>query len=179
MKACVVVMMGLMGLTVGCTDKAKDNYAKCVQADTAGDVEGAWKACTDAVGDDPNSTSGKAAAAKLTAMKPAYDKWKADQDAKAAAAAAAQAKADEERRQAEATAEKQRIAALRAKIHRAYDGFDPDGDCQSNGYPPFREDYTGGTYDENEEMALADGCTHLFQKHSMHSPNDNTFCCPK
>jgi hypothetical protein len=166
-------------LLVACKDKAEPDYAACVQADTAGDVGKAWDSCTAAVGADPNSTSGKAAAAKLTAMKPAYDKWKADQNAKAAAAAAAQAKADEERAKAEAQEHAKEVAALRAKIHRAYDGRDPDGECQSNGYPPYREDYTGGSYDENETVALGDGCVHLFQKHSMHSPNDNTYCCPK
>ena len=160
-------------------DKARPNYDKCVQADTAGDIEGAWTTCYDAVGADPNSTSGKEAATMLGEMKPKYDAWKKDQEAKAAAAAGTQRKADEARRQAEAEARADAIRALRRRVSAKYWGFDPDGNCQAEGKPPFRKDYEGGTYDENETVALGDGCVHLFQAHMTHSPNDNTFCCPK
>jgi hypothetical protein len=56
-----------------CKDKAEPDYAKCVQADTAGDIDGAWTACNAAVAADPNSTSAKAAVAKLAELKPKYD----------------------------------------------------------------------------------------------------------
>jgi len=112
-------------------------------------------------------------------MKPKYDAWKKEEDAKAAVAAEAQRKADEESARAAKAAQARAAAVARAKVHRAYDGRDPDGQCQADGKPPYREDYTGGTYDENEMVALSDGCVHLFERHSTRSPNDNTFCCPR
>lgn len=66
-----------------CKDKAEPDYAKCIQADTAGDLQGAWDSCNAAVAADPNSTSGKAAGAKLAEMKPKYDARQAKQGAKA------------------------------------------------------------------------------------------------
>jgi hypothetical protein len=178
-------------MLTACSDKAQPDYAKCVQADTTGDLAGAVKACSDAIGADPNSTSGKAAAAKLAEIKPKYDAWKADQDAKAAAAAeakraadAVQAKAQAEARAAQAKAEAEARQAAVADLRRrvkglfAYDNK-PDSRCLAEGKPPYARDYGGGTYDENEEVALADRCVHLFGKHMDHSPNDNSFCCPK
>lgn len=70
-------------LTVSCKDKAEPDYAKCVQADTAGEVQAAWTACNAAVAADPNSTSGKAAATKLAELKPKYNAAQASQGATA------------------------------------------------------------------------------------------------
>jgi hypothetical protein len=67
----------------GCGDKAQANFAKCVQLDTTGDQAGAIAACTAAIGDDPNSVSGKAAADKIASIKA---KEKAEADANAAVA---------------------------------------------------------------------------------------------
>ena len=64
-------------LVAGCGDKAQANYAKCVQLDTTGDSAGAVAACTAAIGDDPNSVSGKAAADKIASIK-AKEKTEAD-----------------------------------------------------------------------------------------------------
>jgi len=55
----------LVGL-VGCADKAKPDYDRCVQADAAGDLPGALVACAAAISADPKSESGKLAAAKVT-----------------------------------------------------------------------------------------------------------------
>jgi membrane protein involved in colicin uptake len=131
-----------------CSDKAQPDYAKCVQADTTGDLAGAVKACSDAIGADPNSTSGKAAATKLAEIKPKYDAWKADQDAKAAAAAeakraadAVQAKAQAEARavqaKAEAEARQAAVTDLRRRVKGlfAYDNK-PDSRCLAEGKPP-------------------------------------------
>jgi len=167
-----------LNLAVACTDKAEPDYAKCVQADTAGDVQAAWMACNDAISADPNSTSGKAATAKLTAMKPKYDAWKADQDAKAAAAAEAQRRADAARAAAEAQARGQAAAAARAKVRPKYDGFDPDTTCTAKGLPPYRKDYGGGTLAEDQMVAQADGCSPLFP--GRDDPMlAITFCCPR
>lgn len=52
----------------GCADKAKPAFDLCVQADTAGNLAGAVTACTEAVGKDPKSASGKAAAERLATV---------------------------------------------------------------------------------------------------------------
>jgi hypothetical protein len=171
-------LLPLSWLLLACQDKAQPDYAACVQADTAGEVGKAWDSCTAAVGADPNSTSGKAAAAKLMAMKPAYDQWKADQGAKAAAAAAAQEQADEARAKAEAEEQARAVTAARAKVHPKYDGFDPDTTCTAKGLPPYRKDYGGGTIAEDQMIAQADGCQPLFP--GRDDPTlAVTFCCPR
>jgi TPR repeat protein len=69
------MMLGLVvGLAVvvtgvlSCTDKAKPAFDRCVQADTAGDLPAALAACADAVKADPNSGSGKLAAARAAVI---------------------------------------------------------------------------------------------------------------
>jgi hypothetical protein len=173
-----VFLVGALGCA-GCTDKAKDNYGTCIQLDAAGDIGGAWKACSDAVGDDPNSTSGIAAAAKLATMKPAWTKWKADQDAKAAAAAEQQRQAAAAQAKAEAQAQAQQLATLRAKMTLAPSG--EDDQCVSNGKPPWGLRITGGSYDENEQVATARGCVraHPYYPAQGHTPMDNYYCCPR
>ena len=168
----VVFVIAAVVALVGCEDKAKPDYVKCVQADTAGDAVAAWTACNAAVAADPNSTSGKEAAKRLDEkildeLKPKYDAWKADQDAKAAAAAqaAAQARADA-------------IASARRKITLSYWGHDPDDQCTALGKPPYRINYGGGKLAEDQMVARADGCEALY-------PNSTdpliaiTFCCPQ
>jgi hypothetical protein len=169
---------GALTMMTACADKAQPDYARCVQAETAGDLHAAWTACNDAIGADPNSTAGKAAAGKMNEMKPRYDAWKDEQAKKAAAAAAADRAASIERGKGELEAQAHAAAALRRKVRVAGDS-EPDGECQAQGKPPFRNEYRGGTYEENEQVALADQCVHLFERHSDRSPNDNTFCCPR
>jgi multidrug efflux pump subunit AcrA (membrane-fusion protein) len=168
----LILVILASALTVACKDKAEPAYAACIQADTAGDVKTAWDSCNVAIAADPNSTSGKAAAAKLAAMKPAYDKWKADADAKAASAAAAQAKQDEANRQAAKDAAEARIRTLRAKVRRTYPSEEPDGTCQGKGLPPYLWEYQGGTYAENGAVAAADGC-------KVSGIVDTAYCCPR
>jgi len=79
-----VAVTALLVLLSGCTDKAQPFFDTCVQAETAGDLTGAVKTCTDAVGADPNSKSGKAATEKLVSLKERIAaKEKADAEAKA------------------------------------------------------------------------------------------------
>ena len=87
-------MSALFGLlAVGCADKAKPDYDRCVAADERGDVLAAATACEAAVSADPTSTSGKEAASKLTGMKPYIAKAKAEKDPKLIAKAAEEAAA--------------------------------------------------------------------------------------
>ena len=83
----------------GCKDKAEPDYKKCVEAEAKGDILAAESTCNGAVAADPNSTSGKAADAKLKEMKSAIGKAKAEKatrDAEEAAKRAAEAAAREE-----------------------------------------------------------------------------------
>ena len=101
----VVFVVG--GAGGGCTDKAAADYAKCVQADSAG-LSGAWAACQAAVHADPNSTSGLAAAAKLVELRH-------KQDADLAAQVAAAQRAESEQAQlVEASFQKERAELVAA-----------------------------------------------------------------
>lgn len=68
------------------------------------------------------------------------------------------------------------IRKLRAKVTVKWWGFEKDGTCTGKGLPPYRKDYEGGTFDENERVAKHDGCKSPFQ--SRDDALRNTFCCP-
>ena len=71
-------MIVLVVTATGCTDRAKPDFDRCTMLaarDHEGDLPDAVKACTAAVAADPNSTSGKAAAVKLTELQPKLDAW--------------------------------------------------------------------------------------------------------
>lgn len=177
-----VVTVFSIGLVFsGCADKAKADYARCVQLDISGDVGATWDACNAAIIADPNSESGKAAAAKLTALKPKYEAWKIDQAKKEAEEKAAQqlaqakaaAAAAEEQKARELALEKAhawRRAMLREKISRSSLSVD-DGRCAGRGLPPHAYMYEGGLYSENAEAADLDGC-------KRYGGNEMEFCCP-
>lgn len=71
-------------LLVGCMDKAKADYDKCVERDRNYDVAGAVSACQAAVAADPKSASGQAAAKKLLDLQTVNDKLKVEHDEKSA-----------------------------------------------------------------------------------------------
>jgi len=97
-------------LLVSCSDKAKPDFDKCVEADTAGALQPASDACTAAVSADPTSVSGKAAAEKLVTLKVKLaEKAKADEEARAKAQAEAAAKA-------KVDAEAKAVADAKAKV---------------------------------------------------------------
>ena len=170
-----VLVIGVVAFGLpGCKDKAKEPYAKCVQLDVAGDVKGAWDACNAAVAADPNSTSGKAATAKLAGMKAKYQAWKKADDEKQARAAEQRRKADEAAQQAAQAAAAQRMAQLKQKVSKKYWDAEPDSDCTGKGLPPYRWDYSGGTYAEDQEVAEGDGCTKLYQFVEIQD-----YCCPQ
>lgn len=161
----------LVLLLVGCEDKAKPKYGECVAAEAKGDVLSAASACEAAVKVDPTSASGKAAADKLAAMQPAMLKAKEER-------AAADKKAAEERRVADAkatgAAQAKRVALLKMKVKKKYWGTERDGDCTGKGLPPYKWDYEGGTFAEDQEVATGDGCVKAFI-----SPEIQTYCCPQ
>jgi len=178
----------LLGLLVaGCVDKAEPErlmYAKCLRLQVKRDVEAAFTACGEAVGAAPNSTSGQKAAKVLADMKPAYEAAKAQRAQREAAVAqatkaaeeaeATRAKAAEEARANRAEARANRAEALRLKVIRKYYDDSPDSSCTGKGFPPYRWDYSGGTFAEDAEVADVDGCRPLFQMQE-----NTTFCCPK
>lgn len=155
---CSMFVVGALALATACADKAQPDYAKCVQAQAVGKIGDALDACKAAISADPNSTSGKAAAAKLAEMRHKFE----------VEAAEAQAELD---------SLKTDVTTLRRQV-KASGTSETDSECQAQGKPPYRNSYGGGTYDENEQVALADGCKHLFPFRGSHSPNDNEFCCP-
>jgi hypothetical protein len=68
--ACIVLL--------GCVDKAKPDYDRCVERDQSYDVPGAYSACAAAVAADPKSLSGLAAKKKLDDLQLVVDKLQAE-----------------------------------------------------------------------------------------------------
>lgn len=71
---------------------------------------------------------------------------------------------------------KAEIDELRKTVRIKWWGDEKDAQCVGKGLPPFRKDYEGGTFDENEKVALHDGCKSPFQ--TRDDSIRNTFCCP-
>ncbi len=97
-----------------------------------------------------------------------------------AAVEAERRKAEAERRGAEASraAAAEGLTAAREVVRAEWYGTERDGECAGKGYPPYRVDFLGGTFAQNEMVATSKGCVHLFEKHSTTSPTDNVYCCP-
>lgn len=62
---------------------------------------------------------------------------------------------------------------LRSKVSRARVGKGRNAICAGKDLPPYRWDYSGGTYAENQEIAEDDGCVKL---HKME--DSQWYCCP-
>jgi hypothetical protein len=147
-------------------DPARPDYNECVQARADGDLSRAWTACLRAVRKNPRSSAGKSAAANLVAWKPEYEKW-SDRDATAARA----------RTSAETRA---KVAAdARPHVHATSDRNTPDADCRDSRLPDYRVNYTGGSPEERELVARADGCSALASPSAHANAAGATFCCPK
>lgn len=164
-----------IAIVAGCKPSPSEVWLqKCEEAEARGEIEEAWDACSVAVTTDPASKFADVAQEKLKKLQPEYDKAK-----KARAEMEAQAiKNREQESKDRQAAQAARIEALRRKVSAKWWGDEPDGECQAKGLPPYRKTYEGGLYAENETVALADGCAHLFGRHVDPSPNDNIFCCP-
>jgi hypothetical protein len=108
--ACWLSAFGMLVLLAACEDKAQPDYDRCVQmarpctckpddplcsCPPGEDLKAAWDACNAAVAADPNSKSGKLAAAKLGEVKVALDKERSAAEAKAKADEAAKLAAAE------------------------------------------------------------------------------------
>lgn len=149
----------LFVVTAGC-DAAKENYENCVRL-AAKDVGTATSECRMAVKADPNSTSGKAAAALLPDLEAKFAVFTKEQQVKAA-----------EDAKKEKQAKLARVEYLRQKVTTKYDGARPDPFCTAAGKPPYSRYYMGGAYIEDMAVAMADGCVEADQSRSMR------FCCP-
>ena len=108
-------------LILGCTDKAKPDFDRCVQLEQEKKFEDAIKACQIATSKDPGRESGKLAQARVPVLK-TEDQEAARQEAARLAAVASQQQDAAERLKAarakydEASA---REAALRAQLGQA------------------------------------------------------------
>jgi hypothetical protein len=166
MKTTTLMILLPLATLNGCKDKAEPDYARCVQLGTENRIVEAWSACNDAIGESPTSTSGKAAAAKLEAMRPKYEAFKKDEEERAR-------QAMEERARVQKITQAAREKVLRTKITLKRWDTEPDSTCTGKGLPPYRWSYEGGTYAEDAELAGIDGCRKPFT-----SPEDVSFCCP-
>lgn len=65
------------------------------------------------------------------------------------------------------------------KVERGLDYMDEK--CTSDGKPPKALSFTGGTYKENETVAIDRGCVHLHVVSDYTPPDQsfNDYCCPK
>ncbi|KYF69656.1 hypothetical protein BE15_25725 [Sorangium cellulosum] len=162
------MVMATAAGVIGCKpDRSEELLHECEAMQAAGEIDKAWNACAAAVRLSPASKVAEAASAKLQELGPAHAKLEKERAEKREQAA-----------KAEQEAQAARLAALRKKVRPQSWGDEPDGECQAKGLPEYRKTYEGGLYVENEAVALADGCRHLFQQRSEPSPNDNIFCCP-
>jgi hypothetical protein len=160
-----LVVLAVAALVTGCEDKAVGSWTECQQQEAKGDIGMAIYKCESAVREDPKSTSGKAAAAKLIELRPKLDAFKAKQ--KADSEAAARAKDAE-------------VAELKKKTRTSRLPTYVSEDCVSKGFPPNALEFTGGTYEQNEKVARARGCVHA-RYVSTQTPPDasyNEYCCP-
>lgn len=149
----VPIVVALASVT-GCKDKADPWYRTCLNRE-AENVKLAADACEKAVAADPQSKSGIAAAQKLKEMKPAIE----------------EAERQEAKEKAESTVEAAK--SLRQKVKRQrWDVMDDS--CTSQGKPAKCYRYSGGTTDQNETVARADGCVPQGKGYV-----DFYFCCSK
>jgi hypothetical protein len=68
------------------------------------------------------------------------------------------------------------ITKLREVVKTKWHSFDRDAQCTGKALPPFRKEYEGGTFDQNEKVALYDDCKSPYE--SRDDALRNTFCCP-
>lgn len=89
MKATRPLMLGMFVILTASCDKAKSDYDQCIEIDSKSNYGGAEEYCRKAVAADPNSKSGKAAAAWLAnkEQQKAAQAKEAEERAKAAKAA--------------------------------------------------------------------------------------------
>lgn len=150
-------------LVAGCEDKAKSWFDDAQVYEQRGDLGEARRKYEIATEKDPTSEFGKRAAERLKEIEPAYLAPKAKKEAEAA-----------ERAQAEAEAQAAAIERLRRKVRRTYESAEPDSLCTGKGLPPYRWEYAGGPFAEDQVVAHADGCRAPF----THAEN-TAFCCPR
>lgn len=122
------------------------------------------------VSSDDKSEPSKPTTKKLTPEEEASAKEKAARDE---ARRKAEVEAQRERAKREEEERAERVKRLRSKVKKKYWDEEPDGECTGKGLPPYRWDYEGGTYAEDEEVARADGCRKLHRTVEL-----QTYCCP-
>jgi hypothetical protein len=130
-RTATVLMLGIMA--TGCTDKAKEPYDLCLKvADLKSDdhYAKALDYCQTAIKNDPDSKSGKAAAAKI----PELEQGKKEQDDKIAAAKAAQLQAEAATRAAQDAED----AKCSSWVTICTLGRFPDGSEQTTGLQHFK-----------------------------------------
>ena len=166
--AVAVALIGLVVVVVTAVaasraDKAEPGFIVARALEKGGDLQKTITAFQNARAADPTSKCGKRAAEKLAELEPHYEAWKQANDASPAK--------DGERRRPAQTAQ---VEDMRRRVKP--DGeSDPDSYCTGHGWPPYKFEYSGGTYAEDAQVAAADGCRPF-----PDTSGENTFfCCPK
>jgi hypothetical protein len=167
----VVFLCALVGVAAAVwADKAEPSYSECLKLEAADDLKGAVAACDAAMVADRDSKAGRAAAKKLPGLLVGLKR----QQREAAAKAAEEQQRAEATRKAEWQAIADRIQRLKEKVASKYRSSEPDSICTGKGMPPYRWDYSGGTFAENEEVATSEGCMKTFGV-----PESTSYCCPR
>ena len=155
------------------SDPAKEEYERCLAKEKAGDLAKAVYYCASAAKLHPDTKAGKAAGAKSAEIQvklDALDKVENDNRAEAAKAATAAAAAE--------------VEALKRKVNCPImignDGNNANETCLNKGLPSVYRECKGGTFNENEKVAVSMGCEHA---HPLIVPPPdyrfNMYCCSK
>lgn len=166
MWACKRVMIvGALSLLAGCKDPGALDLRLCETLEREDELEKAIEVCERATqraawwGGTKKEADGK-----LAELRPKFEPWKKARQEKEARVIAANKVA-----RAKAVAEAKRVVR-----RKTWNFGERNSQCTAEGRPPYRFDYEGGTYQQNELVATADGCVHLFQSQY----NANIYCCP-
>ena len=173
------MILALIG--VACTDKAEAPLRDCQRLLAQSKPDEARQECERAVNVDKTSRSGKQAAAILADLPATVESASpcscppGDPLCACLKKRVIEPPAQPKPSAAEQTAV---LDAAKQKVEAKFWSFDRDGECTGKGLPAFRKSYEGGTFEEDEMVALGAGCVHLFP--GMRDPQLFTvFCCPR
>jgi hypothetical protein len=169
MRACKrAAFVGVLALLAGCSDSGAPDLRNCEVAEQNGDIGQAVEHCQAAAkkGSWWSGTQTKAGN-KLVELQPKLEPWKQAEDEKKARQDAEARKRADARRAAAVAQAKQVVRKRPWELPGRR-----DAKCTAEGLPPYIYDYEGGTAEQNEVLAAADGCARLF------TSNASIFCCP-
>lgn len=186
----ILVLVLMVSTGMGC-DPAQEQFELGQEAEMEDDIKEAIEHYEDAVAAAPDSESGKRAQLRLETLEPRLEELRVQRKAKRAAREAARKaqELEEAKQKAEREAKRRKDKEARnarelkeawkvVRLVRWGRGV-RDGTCTSKGLPPYKIDFEGGTYRQNELVALSRNCKHLFGgRHNRNTILWNSYCCP-